>query len=189
VNNSWGGEITDDASMTWFSSAVKAWLAGGIFPIFAQGNSGPACGTVGTPGDLEDVIGVGAVDQFGSLTVFSSRGPGGSRLGHAQFKPDYVAPGQAIVSCKPGGELIAMSGTSMAAPHVAGIAALLLSMKGDLKFDELRTLITKTINTSALKEPQMGQQACYGKRWDHFPNYHYGFGLVDTEAAAKALQA
>lgn len=187
VNNSWGGEITDEESLTWFTGAVEAWLASGMIPIFAQGNSGPDCGTVGTPGDLESVIGVGAIDQFGSLTVFSSRGPGGNRLGHAKFKPDYVAPGQAIISCKAGGELVAMSGTSMAAPHVAGVAVLLLALKGDLTFDALRVILTETINTASLHEPQMGQLACYGMRWDEFPNYHYGYGLIDAEAAAQRL--
>lgn len=187
VNNSWGGEITDDESLTWFSASVEAWLAAGMIPIFAQGNSGPGCATAGTPGDLENVIGIGAVDEFAALTIFSSRGPGGARLGHAKFKPDFVAPGQAILSCKPGGTLVAMSGTSMAAPHMAGVAALLLSLKGDLTFKQLRTLIKETINTADLREPQMGQQSCFGMRWDQFPNYHYGFGLIDAEAAAVRL--
>ena len=187
VNNSWGGEITDEESMTWYSGAVDAWLAAGMWPIFAQGNSGPACGTVGTPGDLESVIGVGAVDENGALAVFSSRGPGGSRLGHSPFKPDYVAPGQDIISCKPGGEIVAMSGTSMAAPHISGVAALLLSLRASLQFDEFRKILTRTVNTSFLKEPQKGQLQCYGKRWDAFPNYHYGFGLIDAHAAAQLV--
>lgn len=188
VNNSWGGAITDEESMTWFSGAVAAWLAADMIPIFAQGNSGPACATAGTPGDLADVIAVGAIDAIGSLTVFSSRGPGGAKLGHARWKPDYVAPGQAVVSCASGGGLIAMSGTSMAAPHVAGVAALLLSLRSSLTFEQMRKLLTRTVNTVSLLEPQMGQQACYGVRWNQFPNYQYGHGLIDVEAAVANLQ-
>lgn len=187
VNNSWGGEITDEESMTWFSSAVDAWLAAGLWPIFAQGNSGPECGTAGTPGDLEKVIGVGAVDENGVLTEFSSRGPGGSRLGHSRSKPDYVAPGKLIVSCKPGGEIVPMSGTSMAAPHVSAVAALILSLMRNLSFAQFRTILTQTANTVSLKEPRLGQLSCYGKRWDAFPNYHYGFGLIDAHAAVLHL--
>lgn len=188
VNNSWGGAITDEESMTWFSAAVAAWLAADMIPIFAQGNSGPACATAGTPGDLEDVIAVGAIDAIGSLTVFSSRGPGGAKLGHARWKPDYVAPGQAVVSCASGGGLVAMSGTSMAAPHVAGVAALLLSLRSSLTFEQMRKLLTRTVNTISLLEPQMGQQACYGVRWNQFPNYQYGNGLIDVEAAVASLR-
>jgi len=187
VNNSWGGEMSDEESMTWFSTTVDSWIAAGMSPIFAQGNSGPACGTAGTPGDLEQVIGVGAVDRTGALTVFSSRGPGGARLGHAKFKPDFVAPGQSIVSCKPGGGLVAMSGTSMAAPHMAGVAALLLSLDGTLDFARLYKLIMGSVNTEGLREPQMGQNSCFGKHWNKFPNYHYGYGLIDAEAAANLL--
>lgn len=187
VNNSWGGEMSDEESMTWFSTTVDAWLAAGMIPIFAQGNSGPGCGTAGTPGDLQNVIGIGAVDRAGALTVFSSRGPGGARLGHAKFKPDFVAPGQGVVSCKPGGGLVAMSGTSMAAPHMAGVAALLLSLDGTLDFARLYKLVLSTAGTKSLREPQMGQRSCFGKAWDIFPNYHYGYGLVDAEAAADLL--
>ncbi len=187
VNNSWGGDAGDDASMTWFSASVEAWLAAGIVPIFAQGNSGPECATAGTPGDLTSVVGVGSVNQFGGLSVFSSRGPGAMRLGHAEFKPDYVAPGEAIISCKVGGGLITMSGTSMAAPHMAGVFAILLSANPILKFEHLRDIVTRTANTIALKEPQAGENICNGKTWNAFPNYHFGYGLVDVEAAVKEV--
>lgn len=189
INNSWGGGITDEASLTWFSAAANAWKAAGMISIFAQGNSGPDCGTAGTPGDLANVIAVGAVDEHGSLSFFSSRGPASSHEGHLAMKPDLVAPGQAIVSCKRGatGELVAMSGTSMAAPHVAGAAALYLSytrshqglLNDKDEFDAFKDALLKSVSQSALITPSMGQPICGGLSWHQFPNYHYGHGLLD----------
>ena len=98
-----------------------------------------------------------------------------------------MAPGQAIISCQVGGGLVAMSGTSMAAPHMAGVAALLLALKPDINFDEFRRLMTKAADTKSIKEPQMGQEGCYGVRWDQFPNYQYGHGLVDVQAAINLI--
>lgn len=188
VNNSWGIQATQEVEATWFSPAVEAWIQAGIFPIFAQGNSGPDCGTAGAPGDLEAVIAVGAVDSSAALTGFSSRGPGRSILGHAALKPECVAPGLQILSCSPGGDLVPMSGTSMAAPHVAGVAALLRSLMAELTLDVFRAALAKTANAQILQVPRMGSVSCHGTRWDAFPNYHYGFGLVDALAAAKYVQ-
>ena len=189
VNNSWGGAVTDDESLTWFSATVEAWLAAGVIPIFANGNSGPACRTASTPGDLEGVLAVGALDQNASLSFFSSRGPGSAKPGHSKYKPDYVAPGQGISSCRAGGGLVPMSGTSMAAPHLSGVVALLLSVlrswKIDLTFTDIRNLLAKSCNIQILQQPQLGQQACYDVRWDTFPNYQYGYGLVDVEKAVQ----
>lgn len=189
INNSWGGGVTDEASLTWFSAASQAWTEAGMIPIFAMGNSGPGCGTAGTPGDLTNVIGVGAIDEKGSLTFFSSRGPGSDHNGHAVMKPDLVAPGQAIISCKRGatGELIAMSGTSMASPHVAGAAALFLSIRPDLTFTEFRDFLLQSANQDDLIHPAMGEISCGGILWNKFPNYHYGHGLLDLERSIQSL--
>ena len=84
------------------------------------------------PGNADGVITVGATHRFKphtyGVSFFSSRGP----TGDGRLKPDLVAPGERIESCLPDGEWGELDGTSMAAPHVSGAAAMLMA-----RYDEL----------------------------------------------------
>ena len=125
INCSWGiGGVTMDGSSVWARAAERATKLGVVL-VKSAGNAGPDAGTLTTPADAKgDVIVVGAVSRDGSeVTSFSSRGP----TADGRNKPDICAPGDKIMSASDSGQgYRALSGTSMAAPHVAGLAALLL---------------------------------------------------------------
>ena len=129
VSNSWSASTAND---TWFRPMIRRWLDLGMVPIFAAGNAGPAAGSVGSPAGYPEAVAVGAVDSSDGVPSFSGRGPVvwqntdglGPEAGSVLAKPDLAAPGVGITSSTGSGYL-SYSGTSMAAPHVAGVAALI----------------------------------------------------------------
>ncbi|WP_213454809.1 S8 family serine peptidase [Rhizomonospora bruguierae] len=135
LTNSWGCATVEGCDAQALLPAVHAIAAAGIFFVVAAGNTGPYCGSIAEPpAGYPDAFTVGAVDRSGTVAAFSSRGPvpGAS-------KPDVVAPGSQVLSALPGGGYGTLSGTSMAAPHVAGLVALLWSKNPELIGDLFRT--------------------------------------------------
>jgi hypothetical protein len=112
----------------------------GILPVFAVGNEGP--GTSRSPGNYAEVLSVGAMDDGDKVADFSSS----QRFEHPanRLVPDLVAPGVAIISAKPGGGFQEMDGTSMATPHIAGLAALLMQAAPAATIDQIEDAIFRS---------------------------------------------
>ncbi len=129
VNMSLGGPDTPDVDPVEQAVDSLSQRYGALFVVSA-GNNGPDAQTVTSPGSADAALTVAAVDKSGQLASFSSRGP---RTGDFAMKPDIAAPGVDITAARgrdasvgtPGNPYVTLSGTSMAAPHVTGAAAIL----------------------------------------------------------------
>ncbi|GAB3436244.1 S8/S53 family peptidase [Flindersiella endophytica] len=120
----------------------------GVLFVIAAGNQ--PCSTVSSPAAADAALTVGAVDKQDGLAGFSCQGP---RLGDHAIKPDLTAPGAGIVAARAGGTNLGdpvddgytrASGTSMATPHVAGTAAILLQQHPDWTAAQLKPALTST---------------------------------------------
>jgi subtilisin family serine protease len=118
------GEPEIDPDRDLVVKAINAAADAGVVPVIAAGNDFDAFGygSISSPGDAANAITAAAVTTDDVIADFSSAGPSGIDLG---LKPDVSAPGVNIYSSVPSG-WDSFSGTSMATPHVAGGAALLL---------------------------------------------------------------
>ncbi|MCX7750974.1 MAG: S8 family serine peptidase [Candidatus Bipolaricaulota bacterium] len=195
--------LTDAAPGTTWAITLSPVLGGGRVDGWveqasaAQFREGDTSSTISEPGNARQVITVGAYitktrwtsvageqraeGEVGALAPFSSRGP--TRDG--RIKPDLAAPGAWIASARsrltspaswlalPGGEYTMLLGSSMAAPHVAGAAALLLSLRPDLTGSEVRDALTR----GARVDSAVGAA----------PNPAWGAGKLDVAQAVAHL--
>ena len=173
VNNSWGGGPGD----AFYLETVQNWRAAGIIPVFSSGNPGPFCGEGGSPGDYLESFSVGATDIDDVIADFSGRGP--SAFG--KVNPDVTAPGVDVTSSVPGGGYAVFSGTSMAAPHVAGTLALMLSAAPNLIGD-----VDGATGSLAASAVDIIDLSCGGADSGD-PNNVYGDGRIDALAAVQLV--
>ncbi|WP_305788103.1 S8 family serine peptidase [Symbioplanes lichenis] len=171
VNMSLGADPTDGTDPMSLAVDELSAETGALFVISA-GNAGPGAYSVGTPGAADAALTVGAVDNRDLLTFFSSQGP---RLGDRALKPDLTAPGADILAARSQhiaegeGPYLTMSGTSMAAPHVAGAAALLTAARPGLTGAQLKDALVSTTRAT----PDVTA-------------YQGGTGRLDAAAATRA---
>jgi serine protease AprX len=160
-----------------YGYALTKVVATGILPVCSVGNNGLA--VTGSPGNLELACGVGAIDPDRNVPSFSGGGAifwyndrGQLREVH---KPDIVAPGVSVFSSLPQGVWKELNGTSMAAPHVAGVAALLIQAQPTAPLSKLLDAIYMTA-----KHPRSASGKS-DSRW--------GRGVLDPSAALERLKA
>ena len=155
VNDSWtSGNPGCDVT---FQPDMQALRAAGILPVFAAGNGGPSVGTSFSPSNLPEALAVGATDDQEVIADFSSRGPAACG-GSLDSYPDLVAPGVGIHTTTRFGQYTDASGTSVAAPHVAGALALLLQAFPGTSAADQQTAIEST----ALDLGDPGSDDVYG---------------------------
>lgn len=174
LTNSWG-----DQGGAFYDTMHSAILEQAIIDAMTKGRNGLGCvvtfaagnysGVMDYPGNFhDDILTVGSIDSNGSKSSFSGYG----------IKLDVVAPGANILSTIPGNSTGVMSGTSMATPHVAGIAALVISKNPTYT----RLQVVTAIEKSAKKVGGYDYKTTSGR-----PNGTWvdqmGYGLVDAYAA------
>lgn len=180
INNSWScpaAEGCTDPEV--LRQVVDNVRAAGILTAHSASNDGPSCGSITEPAAIYDSsFTVGATDGGDVIAGFSARGPVTGADGMLA-KPDISAPGVAVRSSMPGDRYGTLSGTSMAAPHVAGLVGLLISanpfLSGDVEGLE------RAIRDTAV--PLTSNQGCGGDAPDAVPNHVYGWGRIDAFAA------
>jgi serine protease AprX len=129
VNNSW--TYANPGCYLDFEPDLESLRAAGILPVFAAGNSGPYSNTSYSPSNNPSAFAVGAVNNSDQIYAYSSRGPSTCGGSTGPF-PEMVAPGVNVRTTDRYGLYTTATGTSLAAPHVAGGLALLLSAYPDL---------------------------------------------------------
>ncbi len=147
------------------AEAVNNAVEAGTVAVVAAGNSGQlGSQTIGSPGIAEQAITVGAVNKKDGLAAFSSRGPVDNGTLQA-IKPDVLAPGVDICAAKTASagfpECLddthgAISGTSMATPHVSGAAALLLQAHPEWTPDDVKSALMSTSADLGLSKFEQG---------------------------------
>lgn len=173
VNNSWGLDAPGECFDV-FQQDIQALRAFDVAVVFAAGNTGPAGSTSISPANYPESFAAGAVDSNLSVANFSARGS--STCDGAIF-PEIVSPGVNIRTADlTGGGIFpnsyrTASGTSFAAPHVAGAMALLLQADPELTVNELEALLVQ----SAVDLGVAGEDNAYG------------YGLLDLAAAYALL--
>lgn len=177
ISNSWAQSA--DANDPWFRPVLRRWRQLGIVAVFAAGNAGPAAGSIGSPAGYPEALAVGGLGRERAAAAFSSRGPVAWRnpdgLGPPPGtigKPDLSAPGVDVLTAAGAGEATA-SGTSVAAPMVAGVAALVRSASPALPAPEVERILRATAVDAG--PPGRDDQT--------------GAGMVDALAAVRAAGA
>ncbi|MCR5190104.1 MAG: S8 family serine peptidase, partial [Bacteroidales bacterium] len=171
INNSWGdqgGEI-EKLKSKYLEYTIDYAIANNCVVVFAIGNHSPAMDYPATY--RKEILTVGAISRNHTRASYSGYGD----------NLDVVAPGDSIYSTHNNNGYVTMNGTSMAAPHVSGVAALVLSVNPNLTGQQVRDIIESTaqkLNGYSFQPPSSDHP---NGTW----NNQVGYGLVDAYAAVQ----
>lgn len=186
VSNSWGCPASEGCTAgNEVKEAIGNLVDGGIVFVAAAGNYGPSCSTIlDAPATYDTSFTIGSMTSSNSMSDFSSRGP---VAGAVSSKPDVIAPGSSIRSITNSGDsdYMTISGTSMATPHVAGVAALIMSVNKSLRGDPAQ--VEQILRDTAV--PINFAQVCGSIPASTFPNPVQGTGRVDAWNAFRVAEA
>lgn len=182
------GQPANIASMSFGAEGLRSEVVepirnmynAGVLPIAAIGNCGGDC--VGSPGAVFEAFGIGASTEDDSIADFSSgaliRKDGWENPPDEWpdfwVKPDISAPGVNVISSVPGGGYESWAGTSMATPHAAGTAALMLSANPGLTPD----VVLETLKETSFWDNRYGEER---------PNTRFGFGRINAYEAVSRV--
>lgn len=193
ISNSWGCPASEGCTVgNELAQAVGHLTAAGILYVAAAGNEGPQCNTIlDAPATYASAFTIGATDINDRLASFSSRGPVnlGPLTAPKSGKVDISAPGSNVRSAYSATGYASLSGTSMATPHVAGAAALVMSAAPWLKGQPAKVmqLLRKTAQrTGITNTASQANQACGRVTAATWPNPMIGWGRLDAYAAYRA---
>ena len=174
------------------SKAIDNAVSAGVVAVIAAGNSGPSEQTIGSPGTARKAITIGAMDKLNQLAYFSSRGPviWTDEFGNQKslMKPDVVAPGVYICAAYAkdisiwnnrkclDNTHVAISGTSMATPHVAGAVALIKQAHPSWTPEEIKSALKNT--AVSLGPPDVHLI---------YPTVQQGTGKIDVLNTVKSI--
>lgn len=129
---------SDDDSVNRYANEM---MSAGIAIFIAAGNNGVSA-QIGTPGSAEDAITVGALDKNSAIAIYSSQGP--TEEGRVKPNVAYVGSNVMSVAFNTGDQYTDMSGTSMATPGAAGVAALMYQANPDLSPFDIKNIMQET---------------------------------------------
>lgn len=189
ISNSWGCPTSEGCMPDSLKLATANVRAAGIFVSVSAGNSGSACATITDPSAIYNpATTVGATNSGDQLAAFSSRGPVNVD-GSGRRKPDLAAPGVNVRSSYPNNSYASLSGTSMAAPHVAGAVALLWQALPALrgKVSATEDLLFRSAVRGVTVSPNPNQ-SCGGTTAQDIPNDLFGYGRLNVWRAYQQGQ-